>query len=86
LRVIVSEFASNAVLHSGSSAYTLILSRTGDAVLVEVVDEGRWRSAVDRCARTGEGGRGWRLVETLARRAGVERTAAGTCAWAEVPA
>lgn len=82
--MIVTELATNAVMHSGSPTYTLILTRTGDAVWVEVIDCGRWREEVDRCERTADGGRGWRLVRELAQRAGVERAADGTCAWAEV--
>ena len=67
LAVVVSELATNVVLHSGSADLTVMLE-VGDAALtVEVRDRGRWRQRpAPRCEEAdmdAEFGRGLALVD-----------------------
>ncbi|RAG85949.1 ATP-binding protein [Streptacidiphilus pinicola] len=72
LALVVSELATNVVLHSGSPEITLLLRHSGAELTVEVADAGRWQdrsmprlSAEDADAPCG---RGLDLVTSLAGR------------------
>ncbi|MCX5562996.1 ATP-binding protein [Streptomyces sp. NBC_00038] len=84
VRLVVSEFVTNSVCHSGAPEVTLRLVRCRSQVRVEVIDNGAWRDPDPRGPDDGiaEGGRGLALVRALARRHGVHRTPVGTCVWA----
>ncbi|GHJ99822.1 ATP-binding protein [Streptomyces sp. NPDC003753] len=83
--VVISEFVTNTVVHSGASELTLRLFRGPSELRIEVVDSGRWRRPNARPTRDGnmaESGRGLWMVETLTQRCGVHHTRHGTTAWA----
>jgi anti-sigma regulatory factor (Ser/Thr protein kinase) len=84
VRLVVSEFVTNSVRHSGAPEVTLRLVRCRSQVRVEVIDSGTWRDPEPHGPEDGiaEGGRGLALVSALARRYGVSRTSVGTCVWA----
>ncbi|MER6612235.1 ATP-binding protein [Streptomyces xantholiticus] len=86
-RLVVSELVTNTVRHSGSAEVRLRLARSRTQVRIEVVDSGRWRPPAPppRCGDMAEGGRGFDLVDAVARRYGVHSTPSGTCAWALLP-
>lgn len=82
--MLVSELATNAVLHARTS-FTVELSRDGDRLRVCVLDASR---AVPRPRRYGTDsttGRGLRLVETLSTCWGIEQQDDGKTIWFEVP-
>lgn len=85
--LIVSELASNAVLHTRSALegglFRLVVESKSGWARLEVHDEGalpRQRDAQD----DGETGRGWELVAALAARWGHDGAPAGACTWAEL--
>lgn len=73
--VLISELATNAVQHSGSPQFTLMISRNAKGELyIKVVDDGQGGLPSLRTADPDdENGRGIRLVETLTRRWGITR-------------
>ncbi|MEU1705271.1 ATP-binding protein [Streptomyces sp. NPDC005706] len=82
LAVVVSELATNVVLHSGSADLTVMLE-AGDAELtVEVRDRGRWRERPGpRCEEAdmdAEFGRGLALVDAYSVARSVRRSDEGT--------
>jgi len=84
-RVIVSELVTNAVVH-GSAPITLEVA-VGDHTLLLAVHDGSAAAAVvaTRAADWGAtSGRGLELVESLARRWGVQTDKNGKRVWAEV--
>ncbi|MGW3209757.1 ATP-binding protein [Streptomyces sp. NPDC001135] len=84
VRVVVSEFVTNTVRHSGSADVSLRLTRSPTDVWIEVFDSGTRHGPVASTPHgdLAEGGRGLLLVEALSRQCGVHRTPYGTCAWA----
>ncbi len=82
LAVIVSELATNVVLHSGSPDLTVTLEAGCHALTLEVRDQGRWRdrSAPRREATDmdAEFGRGLALVDAYAVHRSVRCDAGGT--------
>jgi anti-sigma regulatory factor (Ser/Thr protein kinase) len=82
LAVIVSELASNVVLHSGSPDLVVSFEADAYALTVGVRDRGRWRDrpAVRREAADMDAdfGRGLALVDAYAVDRSVVRTAQGT--------
>lgn len=85
-RLLVSELASNAVRHSGCESYELVIDLDADLLRVDVADGNTAR--VPTVGPPDDlGGRGLRLVETLASRWGIDR-APGDGAkhvWFELP-
>lgn len=84
LALVVSELASNAVLHAGTP-FTVRVRRGDDIVRVEVLD----RSAAQPTPRpldpAAVSGRGLAIVGTLASDWGVDPNGDGKCVWAELP-
>jgi anti-sigma regulatory factor (Ser/Thr protein kinase) len=86
--LIVSELASNAVLHSGSSPgdeLEVLAVRLPDGVRIAVHDRGRSGRVPARRERAPlePGGMGLRMVESVARRWGSER-GTGLSVWADL--
>lgn len=86
LLMVVSELVDNAITHTRGGC-TLTLQHLDTKLIVEVHD-GDVQSPRRRDDGPDELGRGLGVVQTLAHRWGVERTARGKCVWAEfiVPA
>lgn len=84
--LLACELVTNAVQHAaGAGRMTVTVLRRGDVVHVDVIDDGRsglphWREATGQ----DEGGRGFQLVNEIARRWGFLREPAGTCVWFEI--
>lgn len=82
-KLVATELANNAVIH-GEGRITLRAQVAGDAIRVEVIDEGSGNAPAIRheVRADGPGGRGLRIVDALAVRWGVfEGT---THVWADV--
>jgi anti-sigma regulatory factor (Ser/Thr protein kinase) len=84
LALVVSELASNAVLHAGTP-FTVRVWRGPDRVRVEVMDRSDRLPAPRDHDPTAVSGRGLAIVGTLADRWGVEVVSGGKCVWAELP-
>lgn len=84
--VVVSEFVTNTVTHSGARDVTLRLARCVSHVWIEVVDTGVWRHPANAGDDLSEDGRGLGLVAAMSEGFGVHRTGAGTHAWARLTA
>lgn len=81
---LVSELATNAVIHARTE-FTLEISRSDSTIKVCVGDRSATSPAVRRYTSDATTGRGLRLVETMARRWGIERTgSAGKVVWFEL--
>lgn len=80
---LVSELATNAVLHARSS-FTVEVSRADDRLRVCVQDGSTVRPGVRRYAEDSTTGRGMRLVESLSSGWGVERLGIGKVVWFEI--
>ena len=84
--LLTCELVTNAVQHAtGAGWVTVAVTRRGEVVHVDVIDDGRsglphWREATGQ----DEGGRGFQLVNEIARRWGFLRKKAGTCVWFEI--
>jgi anti-sigma regulatory factor (Ser/Thr protein kinase) len=80
--LLISELVGNAVRHSGSEERIVFYARLDeDHVRVEVADHG---PGFDPEVRHDSAGFGLRMVDKLASRWGVERTARGCRVWFEV--
>jgi anti-sigma regulatory factor (Ser/Thr protein kinase) len=86
--LLVTELVSNAVRHAevGPEQYLRVELRFSPRrVRVEVVDPGSGFTPAQGPSRGGEsGGWGLFLVDRIAHRWGVRRTASGTCVWFEI--
>jgi anti-sigma regulatory factor (Ser/Thr protein kinase) len=87
VRLVASELATNAVLHSGTDLLVTLLEEQGMVVLsVEDFRPHRWPS-LEVAAATAERGRGLWIVEVLSEDWGVRTEARGSKAiWASFPA
>ncbi|MFJ6214577.1 ATP-binding protein [Streptomyces sp. NPDC092296] len=83
LQVIVSEYATNAVCHSGSPDVSLLLALRDRLLLVAVRDRGTWRHPRPRGPEAA-GGRGLVLVRAYSHACGRHRSRTGTHAWAHL--
>ncbi len=87
VELLVSELTSNAIRHSRSAAFSLVMIRLENGNLwVSVMDQGRGNS-IPRMrpgALLDEGGRGLRLVNHYAERWGVERDHGRVSVWFEI--
>lgn len=83
-QLVVSELATNAVIHA-CSAFSVGVRSSHRAARLSVRDASRRRPVIpDRASETGRGGRGLRLVAALAADWGVEAATTGKTVWAEL--
>jgi anti-sigma regulatory factor (Ser/Thr protein kinase) len=80
---MVSELASNAVLHARSE-FTVIVQREGDRLRVEVHDRGAGLPAIRTLPQMATTGRGLRIVDQLADLWGTQAEGDGKVVWFEV--
>lgn len=81
--MVVSELATNAVVHAGSG-FTVGLSRWDGRIRVEVVDSSREVPQLQEPGVTGPSKRGLYLVDAVAARWGHAVAAGGKVVWAEI--
>lgn len=88
LALVVSELATNAVLHSGSPDVTLTLVARGTSIVAEVTDSGCWQGGPEpRTAQRDEHavcGRGLALVRAYSHRLSADLATDGTRMTAEI--
>jgi anti-sigma regulatory factor (Ser/Thr protein kinase) len=88
LCIVVSELATNAVLHSGSTDIELAMRIDGFTAIVQVKDTGRWTPSYDLDGeRPGDDqahGRGLNIVRAYAARCVITSATEGTTARAEI--
>jgi anti-sigma regulatory factor (Ser/Thr protein kinase) len=82
-QLVVSELATNAVIHAGSP-FSVSISRDGASIRVSVRDWSATPPVVRHPEPTDPRGRGLRLVGALARHWGVEPCPDGKTVWAEL--
>jgi anti-sigma regulatory factor (Ser/Thr protein kinase) len=82
-RLIVSELAADAVVHS-RSAFSVSIRGDDSAVRIRVGDRSPVMPRLREASLTSRSGRSLRLIAALARRWGVERTPDGKAVWAEL--
>ncbi len=80
---VVSELASNAIIHAGTD-FTVCLDREDEAIRLEVIDTSSRRVQTRSYDLDATTGRGLRLVERLAREWGVAKAENGKSVWAIV--
>jgi anti-sigma regulatory factor (Ser/Thr protein kinase) len=86
--LLATELVTNALVHArDATAVTVTVTVTAALIRVDVHDNGRtgvphWREADSQA----EDGRGFQIVNTLARRWGFTREQDCTCCWFEVTA
>ncbi|MBV9023727.1 MAG: ATP-binding protein [Streptomycetaceae bacterium] len=85
LVLIVSELATNALIHTRTSTVTVVVACLPGAVVVSVTDRGPHKPlAVPAADNRAEHGRGLHIVDALSQRWGHARTGTGTRVWARV--
>lgn len=86
--LLMTELVTNAVRHADAGPDRMVrleVRQRRDAVRVSVCDEGPGFAPEATCSSPGEtGGWGLVLVERIADRWAVTRTATGTCVWFEI--
>ena len=86
--LLVSELATNVVLHSGGArSFTLMLAETDDRdIWIAILDDGRGDDIPHLCAGTptDNGGRGRRIVDRLATRWGITRASRRCGVWCQM--
>ena len=84
--LVVSELASNAVLHARSD-FTVVLSLRADGTLrLEVLDRSSRRPAQRRHSSGAATGRGLSIVESVALEWGVDKRPDGKAVWVQLEA
>jgi anti-sigma regulatory factor (Ser/Thr protein kinase) len=83
-RLVVSELASNAVLHAGTP-FAVSLRYTGSAVRISVRDWSPTQPVLRNGGPASLSGRGLHLVQAIAEAWGVDSDADGKTVWAELP-
>jgi anti-sigma regulatory factor (Ser/Thr protein kinase) len=83
--LLTSEIVSNAVRHAAGSVGLELALLNGDALRVQARDESPDTPVVRRSSPDGIGGHGLTIIETLARRWGVERHEGYKVVWFEAP-
>ncbi|WP_308307266.1 ATP-binding protein [Streptomyces sp. ISL-10] len=88
LSLIVTELVTNVVMHSGSPWVSTVISVRGEALVVEVMDAGCWKSRPNPRQEPLDAdvpcGRGLRLVDAYASRTVAHRTETGSVVRAEI--
>jgi anti-sigma regulatory factor (Ser/Thr protein kinase) len=82
-KLIVSELATNAIVHARSS-FSVMLKTEGSRVRVSVADASHVEPRLREQNPVADRGRGLALVATVAKRWGVEATDAGKTVWADL--
>jgi hypothetical protein len=82
-RLVVSELATNAVVHAGTP-FSVSIRCDGSAVRISVQDWNTAPPVVRNTAPTAPSGRGLRLVDAVTRGWGVEHAIDGKTVWAEL--
>jgi len=82
--LIVSELATNAVMHARSN-FTVLLSYEAGTLCISVRDGSAAVPSMKHGPATVISGRGLRVVAGIARRWGTDRDGAGKLVWAELP-
>jgi anti-sigma regulatory factor (Ser/Thr protein kinase) len=85
IALLTSEIVSNAVRHAGGKIGLEMAMVANDELRIEASDTHPDIHVAPRVDRRGEGGRGLLLVESLARRWGVETHERYKVVWFEVP-
>jgi anti-sigma regulatory factor (Ser/Thr protein kinase) len=83
-RLVVSELASNAVIHAGTP-FAVSIRYTGSAVRISVRDESATRPVLRNGGPASLSGRGLRLVAAMAEAWGTDGGPDGKTVWAELP-
>ena len=79
--LVVSELATNAVRHAGTS-FTVVLTGADDSVVVGVVDGSKWVPQEVPSGPWGLGGRGLDIVDQVSRDWGVRAQGPAKSVWA----
>jgi anti-sigma regulatory factor (Ser/Thr protein kinase) len=82
-KLVVSELATNAVVHAGSP-FSVAIRPEGSSVRLSVSDGTRARASVSRDDRVGISGRELRLIDMLAVEWVVDVAQEGKTVWAEL--
>ena len=82
--LLTSELLSNAYLHA-RSATVVTVSLLDRTLRVEVADDSQTHPAPREAGPSASGGRGMRLIDTIAQRWGVQQHADGKSVWFELP-
>jgi anti-sigma regulatory factor (Ser/Thr protein kinase) len=82
--LVVTELATNAVVHA-RSAFVVSIGSSGGAVRVEVSDGSRTPPSMRRPSLRARGGRGLSIVDAVASTWGVIHTSNGKIVWAQLP-
>ena len=82
-QLVVSELASNAVVHAGTE-FTLYVRREGSGLRISVRDASRVEPSPGNPDQRASSGRGLWLVSRLAKSWGVELSEDGKTVWAEL--
>jgi anti-sigma regulatory factor (Ser/Thr protein kinase) len=83
-RLVVSELATNAVLHAGTP-FSVSVRYTGSAVRIAVRDGSPTRPVLRNGGPASLSGRGLHLVQAIAEAWGVDSDPDGKAVWAELP-
>ncbi|MFI0349550.1 ATP-binding protein [Actinomadura sp. 9N407] len=82
VRACVNEAFTNGVEHTSSERISVVFVEVGDETLVEVADDGAAGSRPRLCEESlGEGGRGMRIIDALAREWGVRSEEGRAIVW-----
>ena len=81
--LVVSELATNAVIH-GRSPFSVEIRAQGDAVRLSIRDNSLKMPSLREAAGLTTSGRGLRIVEMLSSKWGVDTVADGKTVWAEL--
>ncbi len=84
--VLVSELVTNAVLHGRSNPRLAVLARAGGGLFVGVGDDNSRHPVMQDEDQQALGGRGLRLLDSLATRWGVRPEPPGKVVWFELDA
>lgn len=82
--LMVSELATNAVRHTNSATFEVLVEQTAERVRVRVTDDGGGTPVVRAPSITDLSGRGLRIVIQLSDRFGIELAGDATTVWFEV--